>query len=254
VNQHILPVPDYCVTTQTFDEHEAAARRNGWCTRPGNCPSGIYYYGGLDKAPTWADINRDIPVCASADFKSIEYADWDRKGKGPGGGYGFYVKGITPDREEVITAHLATIPMVKAGDKDIPAGTQLGWMGSTGNSSSKHIHWEIRVNGIPVDPEKKLSTVIVQPPVVVEPVINGDYPGAAVIEIEDWEFELASDWLNLRNGPGTQMRGYQVVGKIEGQGIEVKGKRLVIWEGWIEIGDGKYCALVNQGEVYLVRK
>ena len=252
MSQHILPVPSYCVTTQTFAEHEAMAKKNGWCTRPGNCPSGIYYYPGLDKAPTWAEINRNIPVCASAEFEMIEYADWDRKGKGPGGGYGIYVKGITPDGEEVIVAHLREMPMVKAGDKNIAQGTQLGWMGSTGNSSGKHTHWEIRVNGIPVDPEKKLA-VVITPPVVTEPgVLQNEIQGALIYPIEGEEWLVISDYVNKRSEPSTRQGNGTVIGRLE-NGAVLKPKRMVLYDAWLDLGDG-YCAVVYQGNVYLARK
>jgi hypothetical protein len=251
--KHVLPVPAYCVKTQTFARHIQRAKENGWCWQPGPCASGTYYYGGLDLAPTWADINRDIPVAASAEFKKIEYADWDRKGKGPGGGYGIYVKGITPDGEEVIFAHLVTMPLVKPGEKYVPQNTQLGWMGSTGNSSGKHTHWEIRVDGIPVDPETKLGAPVIKPPdkppIVIPPA---EFSGAAILDLTGEQLQVITDYVNKRSGPGTSLRGYNVIGRLEHEQV-VTGKRLILYDAWIDLGDG-YCAWVYQGIVYLVKK
>jgi len=53
-------------------------------------------------------------------------------------------------------AHLSAIH-VKAGDF-VDNQTIIGLMGSTGNSSGSHLHFETRINNIPVDPLKFLTT------------------------------------------------------------------------------------------------
>jgi len=46
--------------------------------------------------------------------------------------------------------HMSQID-VKPGDV-VQTGDQLGLVGTTGLSTGAHLHWEIRVNGLAVDP------------------------------------------------------------------------------------------------------
>jgi len=46
--------------------------------------------------------------------------------------------------------HLSGIA-VQVGQQVVP-GSLLGYMGTTGLSTGAHLHWELRVGGIPVDP------------------------------------------------------------------------------------------------------
>ncbi len=50
--------------------------------------------------------------------------------------------------------HLAQM-LVKAGDR-VKRGEQLGSVGTTGRSTGPHLHYEVRVNGIPQNPRKFL--------------------------------------------------------------------------------------------------
>jgi murein DD-endopeptidase MepM/ murein hydrolase activator NlpD len=47
--------------------------------------------------------------------------------------------------------HLDTFADVKVGDK-IKRGNPIGTLGKTGYASGYHLHWEMRINNIPVDP------------------------------------------------------------------------------------------------------
>jgi murein DD-endopeptidase MepM/ murein hydrolase activator NlpD len=47
-------------------------------------------------------------------------------------------------------AHLSRITSW-VGEK-VQGGTRIGYVGSTGNSTGPHLHWEVRLNNVPIDP------------------------------------------------------------------------------------------------------
>jgi murein DD-endopeptidase MepM/ murein hydrolase activator NlpD len=53
-------------------------------------------------------------------------------------------------RVSTVYAHQSRI-LVKEGDY-VKKGDEIGWVGSTGYSTGPHLHFEIRLNGIPVNP------------------------------------------------------------------------------------------------------
>lgn len=78
---------------------------------------------------------------------------------GQSGGYGNLVILNHGNGLSTYYAHLATVA-VNDGDV-VEAGQDLGVMGTTGNSTGVHLHWEVRVNDVPVEP---LDYVTTQPP------------------------------------------------------------------------------------------
>jgi murein DD-endopeptidase MepM/ murein hydrolase activator NlpD len=85
-------------------------------------------------------------VHATADGK-VERAGWD-------GGYGNLVE--IDNGHDITTrfGHLSKI-LVKAGQR-VHRGQVIGLMGSTGRSTGPHLHYEVRVDGKAVNPEKFL--------------------------------------------------------------------------------------------------
>ena len=66
------------------------------------------------------------------------------------GGYGLYIVLVRDPRLSTLYAHLDW-PLVQPG-QTVSAGQAIALMGSTGNSTGPHLHFEVRVAGMPVDP------------------------------------------------------------------------------------------------------
>jgi murein DD-endopeptidase MepM/ murein hydrolase activator NlpD len=69
---------------------------------------------------------------------------------GPAGTYGNLVTVRHDNGFETRYAHLSQVD-VKVGDV-VPAGAELGKVGTTGYSTGPHLHFEVRRDGVPIDP------------------------------------------------------------------------------------------------------
>jgi len=74
---------------------------------------------------------------------------------GPAGAYGNMIEVAHGDGTRSLYAHLTSID-VRKGQK-VTRGEHIGDLGSTGNSTGPHLHFEISKNGTPVDPQKHLA-------------------------------------------------------------------------------------------------
>ena len=82
------------------------------------------------------------PVVA-ADGGTVIQAGWN-------GGYGYCVTIDHGNGLSTLYAHNSSL-LVKVGQK-VAQGEQIAKLGSTGNSTGPHCHWEVRVNGKAVNP------------------------------------------------------------------------------------------------------
>ena len=69
-------------------------------------------------------------------------------------GYGNYIKVAVGGSEEEIYGHLSAI--LVAPNQVVRAGELIGAVGSTGSSTGPHLHFEVRIHGVPVDPSLAL--------------------------------------------------------------------------------------------------
>ncbi|GAB2975112.1 peptidoglycan DD-metalloendopeptidase family protein [Frigoribacterium salinisoli] len=96
-------------------------------------------HGGIDLAP-----GCNAPIVA-ATAGTVTYAGWM-------GGYGNFV--IVDHGGGVTTAygHQPNNGIVVGVGQRVAAGQQIGHVGTTGNSTGCHLHFETRVNGVATDP------------------------------------------------------------------------------------------------------
>ena len=99
------------------------------------------YHTGLDISNAL-----DTPVQATADGEVVEAGWMDR--------YGWGVRIRHTDDQETLYAHLNHLN-VKAGQM-VSRGDILGAMGRSGNATGVHLHYEVRRNGKPVNPQPYL--------------------------------------------------------------------------------------------------
>jgi len=66
------------------------------------------------------------------------------------GGYGLYILLTHDSKLSTLYGHLDW-PLVQPGDV-VAAGQAIALLGSTGNSTGPHLHFEVRIAGVPVDP------------------------------------------------------------------------------------------------------
>jgi murein DD-endopeptidase MepM/ murein hydrolase activator NlpD len=100
------------------------------------CPT-HHFHSGIDLAAPL-----DTPVVAATGGSVMVRRDR--------GGYGLYIVVIRDPQLSTLYGHLDW-PLVQTGDV-VAAGQTIALMGSTGNSTGPHLHFEVRIAGVPVDP------------------------------------------------------------------------------------------------------
>lgn len=108
----------------------------GWRQNPfGGSTFG--FHTGIDIASYYG-----APVRAAGEGEVV-FAGWD-------GGYGKCVRIYHRDGIETVYAHFSEIA-VKVGQK-VKKGQVIGYEGCTGNCTGSHVHFEVRVGGVYIDP------------------------------------------------------------------------------------------------------
>ncbi len=106
-------------------------------------------YGERESIRSYAHTGLDIAAPYGTKIKSASEGTvtW----AGYKGSYGNLIIVNCGNGVEIYYGHCSKL-YVKAGDK-VKAGDEIGAVGSTGNSTGNHLHFEIRVNGNRVNPQ-----------------------------------------------------------------------------------------------------
>jgi murein DD-endopeptidase MepM/ murein hydrolase activator NlpD len=123
--------------TLPLDTHKTS--HFGWRDDP--LGHGRKFHRGVDLAAAYGS---DVPAAAAGE---VTFA-------GDQGSYGTLVVLKHDDGVETRYAHLSSMA-VKAGDR-VDAGQVVGRVGSSGRATGPHLHFEVRRNGQPLDPEQVL--------------------------------------------------------------------------------------------------
>jgi murein DD-endopeptidase MepM/ murein hydrolase activator NlpD len=86
---------------------------------------------------------------------------------GVAGGYGNMVEIDHGNGLATRYAHLSSIEVVPG--QTVGFGTVLGRIGATGRATGPHLHYEVRIDGEPVDPERFLRAGVAVAEAVAQP-------------------------------------------------------------------------------------
>ena len=109
-------------------------------------------FGSRESIRTSGHTGLDIAAPAGTPIKAA--ADGTVTFSGYSGGYGYVVKMDNGNGVETYYGHCSAL-YVSAGET-VEAGDVIAAVGSTGNSTGNHLHFEVRVNGSVVNPQNYL--------------------------------------------------------------------------------------------------
>ncbi len=109
----------------------------------------------------WGRLHAGIDLAAGVGAPISAVAAGTVVAAGSEGGYGRVVRLQHDDGTLSLYAHMSEL-LVSPGQRVTP-GTYLGLEGSSGHSTGPHLHFEVRVGGVPVDPEPWLRARGVDP-------------------------------------------------------------------------------------------
>lgn len=123
----------------------------------------VMTHGGVDIAPTNSPGLGNVNIIAAKDGKVIYPYVVSRKdcpsgsNRECGGGYGNFVMIEHDDGTITLYAHMYENTITVSYGDTVKAGQVIGKMGSSGNSTGMHLHFEVRVGGQRVDPMNYIS-------------------------------------------------------------------------------------------------
>lgn len=136
-------------------------------------------------------------------------------------GYGTFLRITHQPEGETIYAHLSAI-QVRPGQR-VEAGDVIALSGNSGNSTGPHLHFEMRIGGKPIDPERFWRPE--------------EEPAAGA------RWQVLCPLLNVRSGPGIF---YPVIGNLK-KGSEIIEEAQQT-ERWIRFDGNRWAAADFQGQ------
>lgn len=135
-------------------------------------------------------------------------------------GYGTHIMLEHEGGLETVYAHLSSVNVTLGSE--VLEGQQIGRSGSTGNSTGPHLHFEVRRNGKPIDPDELFRL-----------------PFSA----DEGNCRVNVPVLYVRSGPGTE---YPIVDSLR-EGDSVTGNETAETI-WLKIGQNRWIAVRYQGK------
>jgi len=139
-----------------------------------------YVHNGIDLRASWAVWGDTVLAAYAGEVIASENV---------GDGFGVHVRTVTvlPDGSEMLLryAHLVDGQRVRVGDV-LKAGDVVGMPGSTGNSTGDHLHFDVKINGVYVDPEPLIAWTV-EPPAPQPRVTRGHIGLHLQTMVSGWE-------------------------------------------------------------------
>ena len=150
------------------------------------------HHNGIDVVPTRYAGEEDLAGTAW-DFREVTGGKVVAVSTGWNAGRGTLIKVQTAPGVIEFYQHCAAV-YVKVGQQ-VPQGTVLGRAGATGNVTGEHLHFEVQVNGTPVEPSEWLGL----------PNAGGSYPGDDTLDkpadyvhgIDVSKYQGSVDWAKV---------------------------------------------------------
>lgn len=146
---------EYVSNEYTINEMQKCVVKKGTKAAPSGISTGMFVNpsaGVLTSpfGPRWGRMHKGIDISAqtgtpiyAADGGKVIYADWMS-------GYGYLVQIEHKEGYTTYYAHCQALHVMEG--EYVTQGQHIADMGSTGNSTGTHLHFEIRINNEPVDP------------------------------------------------------------------------------------------------------
>ncbi|HWF43001.1 MAG TPA: M23 family metallopeptidase, partial [Acidothermaceae bacterium] len=109
-------------------------------------------YGGLSSpfGMRWGRMHEGIDLAGGYGSQIVAAVEGTVLYAGPESGYGEVLKVLDWDGTQTLYGHMSKF-LVKVGDH-VQAGQPVALVGSAGDATGPHLHFEVRIGGVPVDP------------------------------------------------------------------------------------------------------